>query len=203
LKKVNSSGIFRNYLDRYATKLDTRGEVSIGATWRGVMRVSANAAICGLIAVVLISTCADAAAADKTTVSSAVNLVGFNSTIFATGFQSTDLGDSPHSCSTENNSSCSVKHGYTSEQVNIHEFLCIPAGTTYQLTATCKTLLNTGVGACHTNEAGDACKGGQGIGPVCQWRTGAPNPQWTWTVSYSSSPPYQVDCSQTGYVDVH
>ena len=143
--------------------------------------------------------------ADSVTVKSSVRLDGFNSTNYGTGFTSTDVFDGRHSCDTTNSVDCTATNSYDHPPKNIHEWLCVPNATAYQLTVNCLALVNQNDdGDCHSNDPKDYCAGRQGVGPVCQWRTtSSGTASWSWTVTARSGLPYLVDCSNAGYSGTH
>jgi len=154
-----------------------------------------------LLAAVMVAAGVGAAQADTQQVVATVNLSGFTNNSIVTGFESSDVFDGYHSCSTGSNSNCSATNSYGAIPKNIGNMLCLPSGVSYSISSSCQSLIDSGKSnSCQKNSASGRC-GGNAIYPVCNYRTvdnTSVKPTWTWNLSISNGV-VQVNCSQSNY----
>jgi len=142
----------------------------------------------------------DQAGADEQNICANLNLSGFNNSQIYTGFETSDLGSTFHTCAPGNSSSCSACDESRSYPKNIRNALCIPSSLTYSIDSSCSSLLDAGASeGCSTNNV--ACAAGfVTVKPTCEYRTSDNTNEvdWNWTVSYSNSL-LTVSCSNSNY----
>jgi hypothetical protein len=144
------------------------------------------------------------AVADDVTVTTKVTLSGLNSSSITIGFESTDVGATTYTCSPGNGPGCAQSNSYSDAPKNMHIFMCLPAGTTYQLAPQCASVLSVSTSGCHANKAASFCGQQQGIGPNCQMRTVKQGTSAiAWTVTYTAGQPWSVGCQLNNFDGPH
>ena len=138
--------------------------------------------------------------ADEQNICANLTLSGFSNNQIYTGFETTDLGSSFHSCKPGNGSSCSACDESRAYPKNIRNVLCIPSSLVYSISSSCGDVLDSGSDqGCSTNNI--SCGSGfVTVKPTCNWRTAdnSNTANWNWTVSYANSL-LTVSCSNSNY----
>ncbi len=140
------------------------------------------------------------ARADEQNICANLTLSGFNNSQIYTGFETSDLGSTFHTCAPGNSSTCTACDESHSYPKNIKNALCIPSSLTYSIDSSCSSLLDAGASdGCSNNNV--ACAAGfVTVKPSCEYRTSNNTNEvdWNWTVSYSNSL-LTVSCSNSNY----